>query len=277
MQPIVLNFVHANGFPSGCYRRLFAALPSSFEVQAKDQYGHDKRWPVNANWNNQIQELIEFVQQHNDQPVYAVGHSFGACLSLQACCLRSDLFKGLIMLDPPAFTGWRGVGVKLLKMAGLTAKFTPAGKAEVRKQTWSHMDEVFPYFRGKALFELFSDAALQDYITAGIEPHGQGGRLRFKAAVEAELFHNIPDDLNQLKDQLTVPATLVTASKGSVMTPALVRRFLRSFPIEHLSVDFGGHLFALEQPHQTAALVTAIIQRMEQRRVESDDLTLRQE
>lgn len=263
MSSIVLNFAHANGFPSKTYRQFFAALPNHYKVNAKEKYGHESRFPVSNNWEHLVQEMIEFVEQNNDEPVYAVGHSFGAVLSLQVCCTRPDLFKGLILMEPPAFTGWHSHGIRFMKWTGLTSRFTPAGKAETRKQVWQKGEDIHGYFRGKPLFNQFSDESLQDYVEAGIEKKDEAHTLSFKASVEASIFHSVPHNLHYLKGKLSVPATLVTAATGGVLSSGLIKSLLRTFPMEHKQFRRGGHLFPLEQPIHAAKFLAGLIDEME--------------
>ena len=79
-------FAHANGFPSGTYGKLFAALAPEFQVTHLEQHAHDPRFPADDNWYNLVDELIHHLQQQAE-PVWGVGHSFGGVLHLHAACL----------------------------------------------------------------------------------------------------------------------------------------------------------------------------------------------
>ena len=48
-----------------------------------------------------------------------------------------------------------------------------------------------------------------------------------------------------------------------MLTPPLLKSFMRSFPVEHEFIHFGGHLFPIEQPQKTATLLVDIMRRME--------------
>ncbi|HCJ27799.1 MAG TPA: alpha/beta hydrolase, partial [Pseudomonas sp.] len=65
-------FAHANGFPSGTYRKLFDALTPEYVVTHLDQHGHDPRFPVDDNWQNLVQELLEQLAALKE-PVWGVG------------------------------------------------------------------------------------------------------------------------------------------------------------------------------------------------------------
>lgn len=260
MSQITINFAHANGFPVKSYRQLMSHLPADIKVIAKEQYGHESRFPVSNNWSNQIQEMIEFIEKNADGPVFGVGHSFGALLTLLTSCARPDLFKGLILMEPPAFTGWMSFALKMLKRSGLSDSLTPAGKARVRKQRWEHSDDVVKYFKSKPLFKNFSHEAVQDYVSAAVTSEQEYQTLSFKAEVEADIFHHVPHHLRSLKGKLKVPATLVTAPVGGVLSPAQISRLLRYFPMQHRQFHRGGHLFPLEQPAVTAKLLLELMQ-----------------
>src|SRR5690606_31323205 len=61
--PHRLFFAHANGFPSETYRKLFALLEPDFHVHRLERHGHDPRYPVDANWNSLVAELIESLER----------------------------------------------------------------------------------------------------------------------------------------------------------------------------------------------------------------------
>ena len=67
-----LHFAHANGFPSGSYRKMFAALPEDYQVMAIEKFGHSSRFPVSNNWDMQADDVAG--SEHRIQ----VGNSFEA-------------------------------------------------------------------------------------------------------------------------------------------------------------------------------------------------------
>ena len=265
MSNVTINFAHANGFPVSSYKQFMAHLPNHVRVIAKEQYGHESRFPISHNWENQIQEMIQFVENNADGPIYGVGHSFGALLTLITSCARPDLFRGILLIEPPAFTGWVSVALKWFKRTGLSDKFTPSGKARTRRAQWQANENMVKYFRGKALFNDFSDDAIADYVEAATVPNQAGRTLSYKAEVEADIFKHCPHNLKSLRGQLSVPATLVTASKQPVLNQAQVSRLLSYFPAEHHVYRGGGHLFPLEQPGASAKFVMTMLNDLMQR------------
>lgn len=266
VKSININFAHANGFPAQSYRKMFAAFPDHFHVVAKDKYAHDHRFPLVDHWRNQVDELIEFVENQNldpdfaDRPTYAVGHSFGAVLSYLACCKRPELFKGLIMLDPPLITGPASMVFQLAKRTKLIDKITPAGLSKIRRRTWHINNDLVKYFKSKALFKNFDDDCIRDYINAVMHQDEKLLRLNFEVQVEADIFRTIPTQLSKHYGQLSTSAFLVTGKDSKVCIPKLYKRFLKGNPsMRHTLLDRGGHMYPLEHPKLVAKTISDLI------------------
>ena len=253
---INLHFAHANGFPAPSYQQLFNHLPDNFELYALTKFAHSKRFPVNANLGNQVAELIDYLTHKVANPVYVVGHSFGAVVSFMAACERPDLIKGVIMLDPPIASGLARLVFKLLKRTPLIDKFSPAGKAKVRCQSWPLGTDLVAYFKSRALFKNFQLECIQDYVTAAIDGQKDKLQLNFEAQIEASIYRNVPDNINQYYQRLSVPSLLVTGSHSDVCIPAFLRTFVKKSNVEHLIFEDGGHMFPLEKPQLVAKIIT---------------------
>lgn len=253
---IHLHFAHANGFPAGSYQQIFSQLPSDFEVHALTKFAHSERFPVNANLGNQVAELIDHLEHKVAKPVYAVGHSMGAVVSFMAACERPDLFKGVIMLDPPIASGLARIAFKLLKYSPLIDKFSPAGKAKVRCQTWPLDTDLVAYFKTKALFKNFQLECIQDYVSSAIDEREGKLQLNFDAQIEASIYRNVPDNINLYYRRLSVPSLLVTGSHSDVCIPSFLASFVKKTNIEHFIFEGGGHMFPLEKTYQVAKVIT---------------------
>ncbi len=265
-QEIRINFVHGNGFPSGSYQALFNYLPETMDVLALDKYGHDHNFPVNHNWQAQVDELVKFVKAHQKinekgeaEKVICLGHSFGGVLSFIACCQQPSLFKGLIMLDPPVLTGITAMVVRLIKKTHFIDKFSPAGKAKVRRTHWPLGTDVGKSFSQRKLFKNFDKRCLDDYIKHGVEENNGRLELMFDAQVEADVFRNLPSNLASYKNKLTMPATLIYGTSTDVMPHHFFKKFIGLNKNIKLKTVSGGHMFPLENPEQTAQLITDII------------------
>lgn len=261
---IQLHFAHANGFPAESYKKLWRHLPEDFHVIAKDKFGHDPQKPVLDNWDNQVEELIEYVESHKTQKVYAVGHSFGGVISFMACCLRPDLFKGLIMLDPPIMSGMMSIVFRFLKKTPWIDSVVPSGKSKNRKAIWQLEDDIHAYFQSKGLFKYFDEDCLRDYVSAATEEKDGAIHLSYKAEIETLIFRKVPHNIHQFDMQLKLPAILFSAQHTDVCFPPLVNSFVKKHPsMENRVVPNVGHMFPLEKPLDTAELIASTIKTWE--------------
>lgn len=265
MSQTLINFVHANGFPAGSYQTLFDYFPEKYQVISHEKYGHDKRYPVKNNWQPLVDELINFVKQqleiHQQKQVINVGHSFGGVISFIAACQQPDLFKGLVMLDPPVITGSTAFMMKFLKKTRFIDKFSPSGKALVRRKTWPLGTDVAKLFSKRSLFKNFDERCLADYVSHGIIQKDEQLELAFSAQIEADIFRNLAENLSSYKNKLILPAALIYAEQTDVCPHSFFKKFAKLNKNIRLTTTTGGHMFPLEQPEKTATLITNIIER----------------
>ena len=271
----LISFAHANGFPAGSYQTLFSYLADDIRVVALEKYGHDPKKPINHNWQAQVEELISHVESqqvdYNEtidkkvkNKVICVGHSFGAVISFIACCQRPDLFKGLIMLDPPVLSGAGALAARLVKKTKLIDKFSPAGRAKNRRSHWPLGSDIGATFARRKLFREFDKRCLDDYIKYGICERNEQLELVFSPQVEANIFRNIPTNLSSYKNKLTVPATLIYGESTDVFPHHIFKNFIKMNKHIKLKTVKGGHMFPLENPEDTAKLITEIIKEFPQ-------------
>jgi len=260
----VINFVHANGFPAKSYSTFLQDFTSDYTVIALDKYGHDPLYRITHNWQFLVDELIAFVTMQLrvlnrvNEKVINIGHSFGGVISFMAACQRPDLFKAVVMLDPPAFTGSTAFMMRLLKGTKLYDKISPAGKANMRRKHWPLNTDMVNQFKHKSLFKNFDPRCLSDYANHGFINRNQKQELLFSAEVETEVFRTLPVNLGSFKNKLNIPATLIYAQNG-VCTAKAVKRFAKKNDINTIELANTGHMFPLEQPEKTAALIKNII------------------
>ena len=263
MSKTLINFAHANGFPAGSYQALFNYFPKEYQVIANEKYGHDRQYPVKDNWQPQVDELIHFVEHqlqiHKQKQLISIGHSFGGVIAFIAACQKPHLFKGLLMLDPPVLTGHSAMAVKLLKKIRLMDKFSPAGKAKIRRTHWPLNTDVAKLFAHRKLFKNFDPRCLNDYISHGVAERNNQLELVFSAQVEADIFRHLPENLTQYKNKLNVPATLIYADKTDIFPHVVFKKFSKLNKRINLKITQGGHMFPLEYPEKTAQLITNAI------------------
>ena len=252
-------FAHANGFPSATYGKLFAALGPGFEIDYLEQHAHDPRFPVDANWNALVDELLHHLRQ-SGEPVWGVGHSLGGLLHYHAALREPQHYRGVVMLDSPVLTRADQLLLRAAKRFGFIDRITPAGRTLGRREQFASSQEALGYFSAKTLFRGFDPECLQAYVEHGLRPVEQGLRLRFDPATEISIYRNIPHASPGRPQQLAVPLAVVRGRASRVVRPHHVRLVRRVPQGEYHSVP-GGHMFPLERPQDTAALLRELFAR----------------
>lgn len=254
----IINFVHANGFPAASYQTFFNCFSSEYQVIAQEQYGHNPKYPTHNNWKFLVDELINYVKQQ-EQPVICLGHSFGGVISYMAACQQPQLFKGLIMLDPPVLTGPLAKLMGLIKKTPLIDKITPAGKAETRRNNWPLGSNMLSQFSNRKLFSHFDARCLQDYADTCVSEKNQTLALNFLPEVEAGIFRNLPSNLSRYRNKLSVPAALIYGEKSDLYPHFVFKRFARKNNITIKRISKAGHMFPLERPEEASRIIESVI------------------
>ncbi|MRI34384.1 alpha/beta hydrolase [Endozoicomonas sp. OPT23] len=252
MNKTQIHFAHANGFPASSYQKLFTALEQDYDIGFIDCHGHTSEFPVTDNWEYLIQELVCELKQNYTSPVIGLGHSFGGVLTWLAARRNPELFKAVVVLDPPLLTAMDMVFIRLVKRLGIIDRITPSGRTKVRKTEWSTAVEAEEYFRSKSLFKGFDPDCLSDYVAHGMMHGNASLRLKFEREVEAAIFATVPHSFGKAaEDFKALPVAMIHGSDSDVMTRhrVLYHRIANGFitrPFE------GGHLFPFQKPDAAA-------------------------
>lgn len=262
LPPIV--FSHANSFPAGTYRVLFAELRRrGFKVKAVEKYGHDSRYPVTNNWPHLTQQLADFAGvevQKSGEPVFLVGHSLGGFLSLMAAARHPELACGVLLIDSPILGGWRATSVGLAKRTQLIGAVSPGAISKARRNGWPDAEAAFAHFRHKKAFAHWDEQVLRDYVEHGM--HEEGGKrvLSFRPEVETAIYNTIPDNLERLlkRHPLRCPAAFI-GGRHSVEMKQVGMAMTEKVTRGRIMMLDGSHLFPMEQPLATAAAIEAAL------------------
>lgn len=254
-----LVFSHANGFPAGTYRQLFADWArAGVRVLAPDKLGHDPAFPVINGWRPSRDELVRFIERSGAvAPVHLVGHSLGGYLSLMVACRRPDLVASVTMIDSPVLGGWRAHSLQVIRTMGLLGHVSPGRVSQGRRHHWPDRDALQRHFAGKHVFARWDPGVLQDYLTAGFEPDPAGGlRLAFRREVETRFYNSLPHDLARVlhRHPPVCPVSFIAATQSQELRQvglAATRQLVR----DRLVWLEGSHLVPMERPQQTAQAV----------------------
>ena len=263
MRP-TLVFSHANGFPAGTYRQLFAIWRAAgWRVLAVEQFGHDPAYPVTSNWPRLRDQLIDFIDAQAPQGAYLVGHSLGGLLSLLAASRRPDLAQGLVMLDSPVFTGWRSHTVQVLKRSRLIQRLGPGKVSATRRQAWPTRQAALDHFAAKPKFARWAPGVLADYIGCGTHRAGGEMVLSFTREVETRIYNTLPHHLGRVlqRHPLRCPVGFIAGTRSTEIRQGGLQG-ARRLAGERLVWLEGSHLYPMEKPQATAEAVLGLLQTM---------------
>ena len=261
----LLIFSHGNSFPASTYGVMLNALKKrGFTVKAIDKFGHNPSYPVTNNWPHVVQELADFVQplvEKAGEKAWLVGHSLGGILSTMCAARHPELARGVLLLDSPVIGGWKATALGAAKASGIVGNISPGKISQRRTQVWASEQAAYDSFKSKRAFALWEDDVLRDYIAHGTYTGEDGKRhLSFDRAIETQIYNTLPDNLPSLlrRKPLQCPAAFI----GGLQSQELKQTgtdLTAKFTHNRMSWMDGTHLFPMEKPHATAALVEGAI------------------
>lgn len=258
-------FVHANGFPAGVYRVLFDVWrQQGYQVHAPEMLGHDPAWPVTSNWPHLRDQLIAFIDAEVGAPVTLVGHSLGGMLSLLVACKRPQLVRSVVALDSPIITGWRAHSVQVIKATGLMRRISPGRVSQRRRQSWPSRSAVREHFAAKSAFARWDPRVLEDYVQSGFRHGKSQSVLAFDREIETQIYNTLPHQLARVlhRHPLQCPLAFI-AGRQSVEMRQAGTEAARRLAGPRFVWTAGTHLFPMEHPDETAALVLALLARID--------------
>jgi pimeloyl-ACP methyl ester carboxylesterase len=259
--PGTIVFSHGNGFPAGTYRVLFEAWRAAgHKVQAIERLGHDPAYPVTSNWPHLRDQLIHFIEREVGGPAFLVGHSMGGLLSLLAASRRPDIARGLVLLDPPLFTGLRAQSLRMMKAARLLPRVSPGAVSQQRRHEWPSREAVRTHLGIKHLFARWDPRVFDDYLACGFDDEAGQVVLGFRREVETRIYNSLPHHVDEVlrRHPLRCPVGFVAGTQSAEM-----RRIGLQGPCalakERFAQIEGTHLYPMEKPDETAAEVLRLI------------------
>lgn len=251
---------HANGFCAGMWDEVARVLRGRYRVIGFDARGHGDSdappAPDSYVWDEFVADLVAVAERlanevGGDRGIYGIGHSFGGTVTLVAASERPDLFDRVGMLDPVLVPP----EVAQLPERALHVN-AMAEAARARRHVWASREQARESWRGRAMFESWTDAALELYLHEALRdrPDGQV-ELKCAGEVEAAVFGNrINWDLWKVAEKLSVRTRLFFAARGHFVRET-VDRLERTSPfLDVVDVD-AGHLMVMEAAEPVARLL----------------------
>lgn len=260
-QKPLIHFAHANGVPSKVYRKIFEQLSSEFDIISVPLIGPDRRYPIRNNWAELTEQVIDsIVRQAEGRKVIGLGHSLGSVLTFMASYQRPELFEKVIMMDPPLIVGKASFAFQMAKIfkPKLIDKITPAGLSAKRRDHWDSREQAHDLLLSKKFYQDFDHECYQDYIDHALtEDHLNGGvTLTISKHDEVEIFRTSPANWWLPMPKPPVSTELIVGDQSPFLKQKFPQITKKKFGIPY-TVTTGGHMFPLEHPDETVALLKA--------------------
>ncbi len=262
-----LVFLHANGFPPGCYEPLLKEMAGRHRTLAMLQR---PLWPESqptdlSDWHVLSRDLLKFLDERALRSVIVVGHSMGAIAALRAALWEPERFAGLVLLEPvllPHLVLWEWWMIRSL---GLGRRLHPLIAGAMRRQrTFNSLEAAFQRYRARPLFRYFSDESLQAYIVGMTRQLPDGGfGLTYSPEWEARIYAtNLWKDWDLWRGipKLRPPTLIVRGAESDTLRESTIRQvggMNRRIRIE--VVNRATHLLPLEQPERTSDLIESLV------------------
>ncbi len=231
----LLIFLHATGMCARVYLDLLWPLGDRFRVVAFDARGHGctelpaRPGDVPLDWKPYRSDLVLLVAALGGGPVRLAGHSFGASTAFEAAVDHPGLARSMVLIDPP-FIPFAHVGAyRHVREADGLPPNPMADQAARRRGHFNSLEAAREAYRGRGVFKDWPDSALENYLSGGLLPDGDGVRLACTPGWEATSFRGVTTTFEASLQACTIPFVLLAASDGSTV-PAEEEAVVRARP-----------------------------------------------
>lgn len=262
-----LVFLHANGYPPGCYQPLIRKLAGQYRVRAMHMR---PLWPGSQpaelrDWGLLSDDLLRFFDEQKLVNPIVVGHSMGGITALRAALRQPDRFRALALIDPVLFPPNFILGWNILRMLGLAHRTHPLiDAAKNRRREFDDLERLFKGYRRKSTFRYMDDEALRAYI-AGIACQNGPGQFKLCYSPEWEVqvyYSGIWRDLDLWRNlrRLAPPTLIVRGAETDTFYESTGQRVRKINPqVQVETLERATHLVPLEHPHKVFEKIDAFL------------------
>jgi pimeloyl-ACP methyl ester carboxylesterase len=248
--PIVL--VHGSWGDHQNWAAVVPPLSRSFRVLTYDRRGHSKseRPTGQGSVREDVADLAALLEELRHSPAHVVGNSFGASIVLRLAVARADLFRSLIVHEPPLF--------------GLLKDESNAKDAVAAVQE-----------RISAVVSLVTAGDWTEGARQFVETiaFGPGAWLDLPEEVRETFVFNAPTWLDEVHDPdaleidlsglrgFAAPTLLTIGDQSAPFFPLVVGRVAAAMPQAKMRTCAGaGHVPHLSHPEEYVQVVTEFIE-----------------
>ncbi len=257
----MLHFLHGNGFCGGVYWPFLRGLLPDYSLFCHDLEGHGaSEAPARYSGTPAIIERVPRViaeQCAQATPLFGIGHSFGAAVTLAVAARHPGLFKALVLLDPILLPPATWV---VLQLAAALGKNPMAAAARRRRDRWASRAEALQRLHERGIYRGWRADALACFVDHATCADDHGRRLCCPRELEAAIFEQ-PVYPWRLLPRVNCPVLFVYGASSYPFFPAAARRAQRLNAGVEVQTLPGGHCFMQEDPETTTATVRTFLQR----------------
>lgn len=260
-----LHFLHANGYPPGCYRSLFDRMQSQYHVfgMLLRPLWEDSNPGEIHNWNPFTEDLLRFLTPPTQTPVIGVGHSIGAIVTLRAALRDPSKFRALVLLDPVLFVPTILVFWNFLRRFGLANEMQrKIDGARKRRRTFDDLETVFRGYRTRDVFKYMSDENLRYYIEGITRKKDQGYELVYSPEWESHIYYTGLLDFDIWHDlpKLQVPTLFIRGAETDTFLENAAHLVKRKQPKAYVeTLEKSTHLLPLERPDEVFNIMQSFL------------------
>ena len=261
-----LHFLHANGYPPGCYQSLLELLQKNYHVFGmllRPLWENSNPKEV-SDWQIFSDDLLRFLRDYKPAPVIAVGHSIGATVTLRAALREPDKFRALVLIEPVLFPAARMLSWNFVRAIGLGNRLHPKIPAAYkRRRTFDNLDLVFRGYRKREVFRYLDDKNLHRYIDGITKPASNGGyELAFSPEWEACIYYTGLRDFDIWRQlpNLKVPTLFLRAAETDTFWEQAANLVKRKQPRARVeTLENSTHLLPLEHPKKVFEIMQSFL------------------
>ncbi|KAA9035944.1 alpha/beta hydrolase [Ginsengibacter hankyongi] len=231
-EPLVL--VHGSWGDHHNWDMVAGEFAKTFRVLTYDRRGHSEseRLPGQGSVEEDVEDLIELINYLNLSPAHIAGNSYGAGIALKTAAKRPDLFKSMVIHEPPLF------GI---------LKDNPNAREALQLVDG----------RIKVVLDLFAEGNLQKATEEFMEKiaMGTGAWEKLPEAVKRTFIYNAPTWYDEMQDPQSLqidintlsnykkPALLSSGSESPIFFPLVINKLMSVIPhAKRITFEGAGHV-----------------------------------
>jgi pimeloyl-ACP methyl ester carboxylesterase len=244
-EPLVL--VHGSWGDHHNWDNVVSELSKTFRVLTYDRRGHSasERKKVQGYMSEDVSDLIDLVEHLGLVPAHMAGNSGGAAIALKAAVSHADLFRSLLVHEPPLFD--------LLKDSPEAAPYMQTVNSRIKAVT--------------ALIENGEDEHAATLFVETIAL-GPGAWQQLPLQVQQTFIHNAPTFLDEIKDpenlyidtsklfHFSKPTLLTQGTQSPPFFRMVLDQLAKAMPnAQRRTFEGAGHVPQLTHPREYIEMV----------------------